>query len=105
MKAMDLPDEVLEKALAFVSFVETVGPGPVHTMFAPWIRDYPDEAASVFLALAALADPDKVMKQGHASYVRGERGDVIVQLERKYQRQRKNHERANAAYRQQQGAT
>lgn len=92
MKAIVIPDGVLAKAQSISSMAEMMSMEDITEMLAPWVRDSPEDAVRTLVALAAMADKDKHLKQAHAAYTRGIRSEPIVALERQYQRdrQRKN---------------
>jgi len=92
-----LPPEILERARIVIQMAE--GGNPVHAaeMLNPWAKQDPALFVQVLLALALMADPDRLLKEGHAAYGRGDRSPAVVTLERRYQRLVK---RKNRAYKQ-----
>jgi hypothetical protein len=84
-----MPADVLGKARAITLLAETATPEDVAEMLAPWVREDPQAAVRLMVALASMADKDKYLKEAHAAYTRGERTDAVIALERQYQRDRK----------------
>jgi hypothetical protein len=84
-----MPVDVLGKARSITVLAENSTPDEVAEMLAPWVREDPQAAVRLMVALAAMADKDKYLKEGHAAYTRGDRSDAVVALERQYQRDRK----------------
>lgn len=93
MSLTEMPAELLNQALAMTELTNRLGVEHVGEMFSPWIAANPEDAAKVMIALAYLADTDKPEKEAHAAYTRGERSDVICDMERRYQRKRKRRTR------------
>lgn len=89
MKAILISDDVLAKAQSIASMADLMSMEDITEMLAPWVRDSPESAVQTLVALAAMSDKDKHLKQAHAAYTRGIRTEVVVDLERQYQREKK----------------
>ncbi|TKG67030.1 hypothetical protein [Prauserella endophytica] len=81
-----IPVELLDKAVMVGTLTGVAEPDQVVSLLLPWIRDDPAAAAQV---MVALADLDKLMRDAHAAYNRGDRSDSVDELERRYQAARK----------------
>lgn len=94
MSVRYLPPEILERARIVIQMAG--GGNPVHAaeMLNPWAKQDTELFVQVMLALALMADPDRMLKEGHAAYTRGDRSPAVVTLERRYQRLTKRKNRA-----------
>lgn len=85
----EFPADAMERARVVIQIAEVTDASQVADMLAPWIREDAEASVQLILALAAMADKDKFLKQAHAAYVRGERSPTIDEMERRYQRERR----------------
>lgn len=95
MKAIIISDEILAKAQSIATMADLMEMDDITEMLAPWVRDSPEAAVQTLVALAAMSDKDKHLKQAHAAYNRGVRTEPVIALERQYQRDKK---RKNGTY-------
>lgn len=86
MSWINLPAGIRQRAQMVADVAENPAAADI---LRAWVDLEPLEAAQVMLALARMADRDKVLKSAHAAYARGERSDDVVEMEREYQRKRK----------------
>lgn len=89
-----MPPEVLDRARMVIQLAESGNPVHAAEMLAPWTKQDPEMFVQVLLALALMADPDRLMKESHAAYTRGDRSPAVVLMERRYQRLIKRKNRA-----------
>lgn len=95
MRAIVIPDDILAKAQSIATMADLMDMDDIIEMIAPWVRDSPEAAVQTLIALAAMADKDKHLKQAHAAFNRGVRSEPVLALERQYQRDKK---RKNGTY-------
>lgn len=98
MKLTELPGDVLDRARSIARLAET-DVNIAGDFITPWIRDNPDHAAQVLLALALMGDSEKALKAAHAAYTRGDLTPAVEEMERQYQRERKAANRKYTALR------
>ena len=84
----DIPDNVADRARVVIQMALNTDAIHAADILAPWVAQSPELFVQVMLAIARMADPDRLLKDAHSAYGRGVRTDVVVQLEREYQRRR-----------------
>lgn len=90
----DIPPEVADRARVIAELAENTSAIHAAEILVPWVKEQPEHFVEVLLALAAMADPHKRLRDAHAAYVRGDRTPVVIEMERTYQRNRKRKARA-----------
>lgn len=84
----DVPADVAERARVVIQLAENTEAIHAVDILTPWVRQDPDLFVQVMLAIALMSDPDRMLKDAHSAYTRGDRSPTIVELERRYQRNR-----------------
>lgn len=97
----DIPPDVSDRARVVIQLAENTSAIHAADILVPWVKDRPEQFVEVLLAVALMADPGKRLRDAHAAYARGDRTPVVVEMERRYQRDRKrrarNYEKAREA--------
>jgi len=93
VNTLEIPGDVIARAQSIADMASRMPLEDVTAMLAPWVREAPEAAVVAMVALAAMADGDKYVKEAHAAYNRGDRTDFVVVLERQYQRDRQRRNR------------
>lgn len=81
--------EVADRASIVIQLAQNTDAIHAVDILTPWARENTELFVKVLLAIAAMADPERQLKDAHAAYSRGDRTPIVVELERRYQFQRK----------------
>ncbi len=90
----DIPIEVSDRARVILQMAENTDAVHAADILVPWVLAQPEHFVEVMLALAAMADPSKRLRDAHAAWTRGDRTPTVIAMEREYQRNRKRKTRA-----------
>lgn len=90
----DIPVEISDRARVIIQMAENTDAVHAADILVPWVKEKPEHFVEVLLALAAMADPSKRLRDAHAAWTRGDRTPAVIAMEREYQRNRKRKTRA-----------
>lgn len=90
----DIPVEISDRARVIIQMAENTDAVHAADILVPWVKEKPEHFVEVLLALAAMADPSKRLRDAHAAWTRGDRTPAVIAMEREYQRARKRKTRA-----------